>query len=157
MEERKGSCVNWSWFKGRTLRVQEQWGLMTGISSIQHRQHAWERTEKQVLCWQYQAFWVINCQADNEELQKNHRETGKQANGGKSASPGTCQMTQEGKSSVDDSNPLLICELAVTAQKKNAEVTANRPLKLLVDYALASKDVLGIIKKATSNKLQQNF
>lgn len=103
----------------------------------------------------YQAFWVMNCHVDNEELQKNHRETGKQANSGKSASPGTCQMTQEGKSSLD-SNPLLICELTFTAQKKNAEVTANRPLKLSVDYALALKDVLGIIKKATSNKLKQN-
>lgn len=103
----------------------------------------------------YQAFWIMNCHIDNEELQKNHRETDKQANGGKSASPGTCQMTQEGKSSLD-SNPLLICELTFTAQKKNAEVTANRPLKLPVDYALASKDMLGIIKKATSNKLKQS-
>lgn len=56
---------------------------MTGISSMQHHQHAWENTEKQVLCWQYQAFWVINCHVDNEELQNNPREIGKQANGGK--------------------------------------------------------------------------
>lgn len=65
-------------------------------------------------------------------------------------------MTQEGKSSLDHSNSLLICDLAVTAQKKDAQVTANRPLKLLADYALATKDVLGITTKATSNKLKQN-
>lgn len=59
------------------------------------------------------------------------------------------------KSSLDHSNPLLICELAVTAQKKDAEVTANRPLKLLADYALATKDMLGTTKKATLNKLKQ--
>lgn len=40
-------------------------------------------------------------------------------------------------------------------RKKDAEVTANRAQELLVDYALATKDVLGITK-ATSNKLKQN-
>lgn len=63
-------------------------------------------------------------------------------------------MTQEGKSSLYHSNPLQICELAVTAQKKDAELTANRPLKVLADYEIATKDVLGITKKATLNQLK---
>lgn len=58
---------------------------------------------------------------------------------------------------LDHSNLLLICELAVTVQNQDAEVTATRPLKLLVDYALAIKKVLAITKKATSKKLKQNF
>lgn len=57
---------------------------------------------------------------------------------------------------LDHSNQLLICELVVTAQNQDAEVTATRSLKLLVDYALAIKNVLGITKKATSKKLKQN-
>lgn len=45
-------------------------------------------------------FWVINRHLDNKELQKNPRETDKQANGGsKQASPRTRQMIQERKSS----------------------------------------------------------
>lgn len=45
---------------------------------------------------------------------------------GKKALPEICQVTHQWKSSLNHTNAVLICELAVTAQRRATEVAAKR-------------------------------